>query len=61
MNNEVPEEFLNTWKHLLKLRRGLSFDIETHLLDETMSRCGFLDHTHKQVGQKVFSRKRERH
>ena len=42
--DEAPGEFLDTWRHLLKLRRGLSFDIETHLLDETMSRCGFLDH-----------------
>ena len=42
--DETPGEFLDTWKHLLKLRRGLSFDIETHLLDETMSECGFVDH-----------------
>jgi len=40
----APGEFLDTWTHLLKLRRGLSFDIETHLLDETMNRCGFLEH-----------------
>jgi len=42
--DKAPGEFLDTWKHLLKLRRGLSFDIETHLLDEAMSKCGFLDH-----------------
>jgi predicted nucleotidyltransferase len=40
----APGEFLDTWAHLLKLRRGLSYDIETHLLDETMTRCGFLAH-----------------
>jgi len=40
----APGEFLDTWAHLLKLRRGVSFDIETHLLDETMTRCGFLNH-----------------
>ena len=40
----APGEFLDTWAHLLKLRRGLSYDIETHLLDETMTRCGLLAH-----------------
>ena len=40
----APEEFLDTWTLLLKLRRGLSFDFETHLLDETMNHCGFLEH-----------------
>jgi predicted nucleotidyltransferase len=43
----APGEFLDTWAHLLKLRRGLSYDIETHLLDETMTRCGFLEHIRK--------------
>jgi predicted nucleotidyltransferase len=40
----APGEFVDTWTHLLKLRRGLSYEIETHLLDETMNRCGFLEH-----------------
>ena len=51
--DEVPDEFLDTWKHLIKLRRGLSFDIETHLLDETMSRCGFLDHI-RRTGEVLY-------
>jgi len=49
----APGEFLDTWTHLLKLRRGLSYDIETHLLDETMTRCGFLDHV-RSTGEVIF-------
>ena len=49
----TPGDFLDTWTHLLKLRRGVSFDIETHLLDETMNRCGFLDHI-RNTGEVLF-------
>jgi len=49
----APGEFLDTWTHLLKLRRGLSYDIETHLLDETMTRCGFLEHI-RSTGEVIF-------
>jgi len=42
--DEAPGVFPETWSHLLKLRRGLSYNIEAHLLDETMTRCGFLNH-----------------
>jgi len=49
----TPGEFLDTWAHLLKLRRGLSFDIEAHLLDETMNRCGFLEHI-RSTGEVIF-------
>ncbi|MCL2350617.1 MAG: nucleotidyltransferase domain-containing protein [Defluviitaleaceae bacterium] len=40
----IPEDFLGTWTHLIKLRRGLSFNIETHMLDEVSDRSGFLEH-----------------
>lgn len=40
----VEGDFLDKWSKLIRLCRGVSFDIETHLLDETMNRCGFLEH-----------------
>jgi len=49
----TPGVFLDTWTHLLKLRRGLSYDIETHLLDETMTRCGFLEHI-RNTGEVIY-------
>ena len=51
----APGEFLDTWTHLLKLRRGLSFDIETHLLDETMTRCGFLEYI-RSTGEVIYEK-----
>ena len=49
----TPGDFLETWTHLIKLRRGLSFDIETHMLDETCNRSGFLDHIRK-TGEIIY-------
>lgn len=52
----APGEFLDTWTHLLKLRRGLCFYIETHLLDETMTRCRFLEHI-RSTGEVLYEAK----
>ena len=51
---ETGDEFLDTWTHLVKLRRGISFNIEPHMLDETCNRSGFLDHIRK-TGEVIFS------
>ena len=40
----VEGDFLDQWGQLIRLCRGISYDIEVHLQDETMNRCGFLDH-----------------
>ena len=50
---EVADEFLDTWTHLVKLRRGISFDIEPHMLDEKCNRSGFLDHIRK-TGEIIY-------
>jgi predicted nucleotidyltransferase len=49
----APGDFLETWTHLIKLRRGLSFDIETHMLDETCNQSGFLDYI-RNTGEIIF-------
>ena len=51
---ETGDEFLDTWTHLVKLCRGISFDIEPHMLDETCNRSGFLDHIRK-TGEIIYS------
>ena len=51
--DEAPGDFLETWTHLIKLRRGLSFDIETHMLDESCNRGGFLDYI-RQTGDVIY-------
>jgi len=40
----VEGDFLDQWGKLIRLCRGISYDIEVHLQDETMNRCGFLEH-----------------
>ena len=40
----VEGDFLDQWGKLIRLCRGISYDIEVHLQDETMDRCGFLEH-----------------
>ena len=45
---------LETLTHLIKLRRGLSVDIEPHLLDEKKDKSGFLEHV-KETGELIYS------
>ena len=40
----VEGDFLDQWGKLIRLCRGISYDIEVHLQDETMNQCGFLEH-----------------
>ena len=51
--DKTGDEFLDTWTHLVKMRRGISFDIEPHMLDETCNRSGFLDHIRK-TGEIIY-------
>jgi len=51
--DKVGDEFLDTWTKLIKLRRGISYDIETHMLDEACNRSGFLDHIRK-TGEVIY-------
>ena len=51
--DSAPGDWLETWGHLVGLREGISFDIETHLLDETCNRSGFLDHIRK-TGEVIY-------
>ena len=39
---------------MVKLRRGLSIDIEPHLLDERKDKSGFLEHV-KETGELIYS------
>ena len=50
----VDGNWLETWGNLIGLREGISFDIETHMLDETCNRSGFLDHIRK-TGEVIYS------
>ncbi len=49
----VKGDWLETWGNLIGLREGLSFDIETHMLDESCNRSGFLDYIRK-TGEIIY-------
>ena len=51
--DNVEGDWLETWGRLIGLREGISYDIETHMLDETCNRSGFLDHIRKN-GEVIF-------
>jgi predicted nucleotidyltransferase len=51
--DNVKEDWLETWGNLIGLREGISYDIETHMLDETCNRSGFLDHIRK-TGEIIY-------
>ena len=50
---KVEGDWLETWGRLIGLREGISYNIETHMLDETCNRTGFLDHIRK-TGEIVY-------
>ena len=52
--DSVEGDWLETWGKLIRLRAGISFDIETHMLDETCNRSGFLDHI-RETGEIIYS------
>ena len=45
---------LETLTHLVKLQKGLSINIEPHLLDEKNDKSGFLEHV-KETGELIYS------
>ncbi len=47
------EYWLETWGNLIGLREDISYDIETHILDETCNSSGFLDHI-RETGEIVY-------
>ena len=53
----VFDGFTGDWRqtasHLWRLRRGVSFDIEPHLLDSTNDKSGFVKHVFK-TGQIIY-------
>ncbi|MCL2088796.1 MAG: nucleotidyltransferase domain-containing protein [Oscillospiraceae bacterium] len=51
--DSVEGDWLETWGDLIGLREGISYDIETHMLDETCNRSGFLDHI-RQTGEIIY-------
>ncbi|MCL2212643.1 MAG: nucleotidyltransferase domain-containing protein [Oscillospiraceae bacterium] len=48
-------DWLDTSAHLWKLRRGISFDIEPHLLDKQNDDSGFVAHVMK-TGKIIYQR-----
>ena len=52
--NNVEGDWLETWGQLIGLRKGISFDIEAHMLDETCNKSGFLDHI-RETGEVIYS------
>jgi len=51
--DNVEGDWLETWGQLIGLREGISYDIETHMLDETCNRSGFLDHV-RETGEVIY-------
>ena len=51
--DSVEGDWLETWGRLIGLREGISYDIETHMLDESCNRSGFLDHIRK-TGEIIY-------
>ena len=51
--DKVENNFLEQWGRLIQLCRGISYNIEPHMLDETCNKDGFLDHIRK-TGKIIF-------
>ena len=51
--DKIEGDWLETWGRLIGLREDISYDIETHMLDETCNRSGFLDHIRK-TGEVIY-------
>ena len=51
--NGFTGDWLKTSSSLWRLRRGISFDIEPHLLDSTQDKSGFVRHVFK-TGQVIY-------
>jgi len=51
--DQVEGDYLEEWGRLIRLCRGISYDIETHMLDEECNRGGFLEHI-RNTGEVIF-------
>ena len=51
--DSVEGDWLEMWGRLIGLREGISYDIETHMLDETCNRSGFLDFI-RETGEIIY-------
>jgi len=51
--DHVEGDYLEQWGKLIRLCRGISYDIETHMLDETGDKGGFLDYI-RNTGEVIF-------
>ena len=51
--DKVEGNFLEQWGRLIRLCRGISYDIEPHMLDETCNKGGFIDHI-RNTGEIIF-------
>ena len=51
--NGFTGDWLKTSSSLWRLRRGISFDIEPHLLDTKQDKSGFVQHVFK-TGQVIY-------
>ena len=51
--DSVEGDWLETWGRLIGLREGISYEIETHMLDETCNRSGFLDFI-RETGEIIY-------
>jgi predicted nucleotidyltransferase len=52
----VEGNWLETWGDLIRLREGISYDIEAHMLDESCNQSGFLDHI-RETGEIIYEGK----
>ena len=48
-------DWLKAWTELFQLRRGISYDIEPHMMDGTGDRSGFLEHIMK-TGEIIYEK-----
>ena len=51
--DHVEGDYLEQWGRLIRLCGDISYDIETHMLDETCNRSGFLDHI-RNTGEIIY-------
>ena len=51
--DKVEDNFLEQWGRLVRLCRGISYDIEPHMLDESCNNSGFLDHI-RTTGEVIY-------
>jgi hypothetical protein len=51
--DHVEGNWLDEWGRLFQLCEGISFDIETHMLDETCNHNGFLEHI-RNTGEVIY-------